>query len=164
MTEPVRVLVSGAAAVLTVLVAGCTPIGPVCTEIGAPSGVAVTVESSIANGLGDLRLRVCVADACTDHRVELQPGSVTVGETCAGTDPSSVCSASAAPDGTSVGFVDIADLPAAALAISGSYRRAGATTSIPSTTVTAAPTHPNGPACPAGGNQVAVRLSPTGLR
>jgi len=153
-------------AVVAGCASGCAAADPpvrACTEIGSPPGVTVTVErAAVAESLR-LTLRICQND-CLERVVDLQPGSVTVGETCSSDDPDGSCSASASPDGTLVGFVDVSDLAEGAVRVSGALRAAGATTTFDEVTVSATPTHPNGPDCPAGGPQAAVRVTPTALR
>ena len=83
----------------------------VCTEIGASPGVGVTVEQASAAGVTALSLRVCWAGDCTDHAVELSPGSDTVDQGCEGDEPDAACSATVVPNGTLVGFVEVPGLP-----------------------------------------------------
>jgi hypothetical protein len=89
------------------LVAGCSPTEVACTEIGAPTGVAVTVEKAIATQIEAVLLTVCWDGNCSDHDVELSPGNDTIDQGCDGTDPDSVCSATAVPNGTKVGFAEV---------------------------------------------------------
>jgi hypothetical protein len=153
-------------AALAGCVTGCAATDPpvrACTEIGSPPGVSVTVErAAVTQGLR-LTLRICQGD-CLERVVDLQPGSVTVGETCSSDDPDGSCSASASPDGTMVGFVDVAALRQGAVQVSGELQTPATTTGLDEVTTTAAATYPNGPDCPAGGPQAAVRVTPTGLR
>ena len=89
---------------------GCSGGAPpvrACTEIGSPAGVSVTIVREAAIARPQLTLRICQTE-CLSRDVELQPGSTTVGETCASDDPDGSCSASASPDGSLVGFVDVA--------------------------------------------------------
>ena len=95
--------VVGLLAGLSVLPA-CTSPGIACTDIGAASGIGVTVVSAIAPDVQTLALKICRGQACRVVPVDLAPGSVTVGETCSGPGPDDVCSASASPDGSKVGF------------------------------------------------------------
>jgi hypothetical protein len=60
------------------LVAGCSPTEVACTEIGAPPGVAVTVEKAIATEIEAVLLTVCWNSNCSDHDVELFPSSDTI--------------------------------------------------------------------------------------
>ena len=155
-----------AVAACAVLAVGCTATGVsphACTEIGSPAGVSVTVErDAVVPGL-ELTLRIC-QDACVERRVDLVPGSITVGETCSPDDPDGSCSASSSPDGTMVGFVDLATLTAG----DGTDPRRAAggrdRTQLAEVTATAEATYPNGRDCPAGGPQAAVRVTSSGLR
>ncbi|HSU35534.1 MAG TPA: hypothetical protein VLJ88_07735, partial [Propionibacteriaceae bacterium] len=97
-----------AAGAVLLLASACTAPGVVgCTEIGAPPGVGVTVEKASAAGVTALSLRVCWAGDCTDHEVELSPGSDTVDQGCANDEPDAACSATAVPNDTVVGFVEV---------------------------------------------------------
>ena len=62
-----------------------------------------------------------------------------------------------------MGFASIPDLPAGGIEVGARLTRAGRTATLPRIALQAAPTFPNGPACPAGGNQVAVRVTADGL-
>ncbi len=148
------------------------PVGQACTEIGAQPGVSVVVERAVverttATDPLTLRLRICQTD-CVDQTVELQPGSVTVDEDCPTTDPGKdpdvSCSASSSPDGTLIGFADVATLTAGPVQISGTIRSGTGTTKLAQVTVTAETTYPNGRDCPGEAPQAAVRVTPTGLR
>lgn len=155
-----------AVALVATATAACSASGPparACTEIGSPTGVSVRVEPAVvAPGLL-LSLRVCQAD-CTEHRVELEPGSTTVGQSCTSGDPDGSCSASASPDGTLVGFVDVASLTPGDVRVSGTLETPGNSTRLAEVTLTASPTYPNGRDCPAGGPQALVRVTAGGLR
>lgn len=148
------------------LCVGCSAApGPrACTEIGSPAGAAVTVVRDVApTGVG-LELRLC-QDTCVDRRVDLRPGAVTVGETCSSAgEPDGSCSASSSPDGTLVGFVDLPQLTAGPVRVSGTLTTAGGRTPLAEITVAAEITRPNGDDCPAGGAQASVRVTADGLR
>lgn len=158
----------GVGLAVATLAYGCastqTPVA--CTEIGSPVGISVVVDRDVvaaAAARPTLTLRICQPD-CVERTVELQPGSVTVGQTCTADDPDGTCSASASPDGTLVGFADLASLTAGEVKISGELRTGAGSTKLAEATVTATDTHPNGPDCPAGGPQALVHVTPTGLR
>lgn len=153
-------------AACAVLGVGCSALDPVgrgCTEIGSPAGVAVTVERDVVTPDLQLTLRIC-QDACVDRRVDLLPGSTTVGETCSSDDSDGSCSASSSPDGTLTGFVDLATLAVGAARVSGDLRTGAGRTSLTEITVPVAATYPNGADCPAGGPQASVRVTGAGLR
>ena len=158
---------TGALSVLAVaFLVGCSATGAgtrACTELGSPAGVTVTVTRDVAVTGPRLTLRVC-QDTCVQQRVDLRPGSVTVGATCSSEDPDGSCSASASPDGTLVGFVDLPQLSAGPVRISGDLVGSRGRTRLAEITVTAAATHPNGASCPAGGPQATVRATADGLR
>jgi hypothetical protein len=154
---------AAACAALSVACNAGAPPMRACTEIGSPAGLSVTVERDAVVEAMQLILRVCQAD-CVERRVDLQPGSITVGETCTSDDPDGSCSASASPDGTMDGFVDVPTLTAGQVRVSGELRTPSGTTELDEVTVAAAATYPNGRDCPAGGPQAALRVTSNGLR
>ena len=158
-------MLTGVAA-CALLSVGCSATGVsshACTEMGSPAGVTVTVSrEAVVSGL-ELTLRIC-QDACVERRVDLVPGSITVGETCSPDGPDGSCSASSSPDGTMVGFVDLATLTAGPVRIGGQLRAGADSTELAEISTTAAATYPNGRDCPAGGPQAAVRVTGSGLR
>jgi hypothetical protein len=149
---------------LFLLLTGCGPMEAACTEIGAPPGVAVIVEKTIAADVDDVRLTVCWSGNCTDHRVQLAPGSDTVDLGCNGSDPHSGCSATAVPNGTKVGFADVPELPTGTVTITATVRRAGERVVLPMIDVQSKPTYPNGPQCGPQGAQAQVVVGASGLR
>lgn len=110
-----------------------------------------------------LTLRICQSD-CVAQPVDLYPGSVTVGQTCTSDDPDGSCSASASPDGTMAGFVEVTTLTPGAVGVGGELRTGASTTEFDEVTLTAESTYPNGRDCPPGGPQAALRVTTTGLR
>ncbi len=146
-------------AVALMTLSGCSAPAVACTEIGAPSGVSVTVLAPYAADVDALSLTVCWAGAdCVDGAVELTPGSDTVDQGCSGSAPDDVCSATAVPNGTLVGFLDVAGLPAGSVTVEGSVTVDSKQRSLAEITKTAQTTYPNGEMCPAGGNQLNVQL------
>ena len=153
--------VAGALLLLT----GCSSPALACTEIGAPSGVSVTVLAPYAAEVDALSLTICWTGAdCVDGAVDLMPGSDTVDQGCSGTDPDDTCSATAVPDDTLVGFLDVAGLPAGPLTIEGTATASGKQRRLAEISRTAETTFPNGPQCGPGGNQLRVELDANGLR
>lgn len=153
-----------AVAVLMML-SGCSAASVTCTEIGAPSGISVTVLAPYAAGVDALSLTVCWAGAdCVDGAVDLAAGSDTVDQGCTGTEPDDTCSATAVPNGTLVGFLDVAGLPAGSVTVEGRVTVDSEQHSLAEITKTAQTTYPNGEMCPAGGNQLSVQLDADGLR
>ena len=153
--------VAGALLLLT----GCSPPALACTEIGAPSGVSVTVLAPYAAEVDALSLTICWTGAdCVDGAVDLMPGSDTVDQGCSGTDPDDTCSATAVPNDTLVGFLDVAGLPAGPLTIEGTVTASGKQRRLAEISRTAETTFPNGPQCGPGGNQLSVQLDANGLR
>ena len=159
-----------AAAVLALLAAsGCTAWERSCTMIGSVSGVAVTVDQTMAADLDRLSLRVCwlpdsTRPTCRNTVVELTPGFDSVDQGCAPGGPDAVCSATATPDGTSVGFVELGDLPSGPITVSGTATTAGQRRPLAPVALTASPTYPNGPDCGVGGTQATVTLGSDRLR
>jgi hypothetical protein len=158
------------AAVLALLVtSGCSALERSCTTIGSLSGVSVTVDRVVAADLDGLRLRVCwpldSADpTCRDDVVELTPGTDSIDQGCASGGPDAVCSATASPNGTLVGFLQLDDLSEGRARVSGVVTIAGRRQALPPVTVAAEPSYPNGPDCGAGGQQARVTLGSDGLR
>jgi len=145
------------------VVSACTTPSVACTDIGAANGIGVTVVKPLASEVTDLTLTVCRADRCQEIPVELRPGSVTVSETCSGAAPDDVCSASAAPDGTAVGFAPVDDLAEESVAVSARYQRSRRSVSTAPITLSARGVYPNGPDCGPAGYQGTVRLTAPGL-
>ena len=157
----------GRVAVLAVLVlasAGCSSPTVACTEIGAPSGLNVVVEREAAAGRVALDVKVCWAKTCVDEEVVLAPGSDTVDQGCDPGGPDSACSATAVPNGTLVGFLDIPGMPVGPVTLTGRLVRDGRPSTLAKITVESATTFPNGAQCPPGGNQAAVTVGRDGWR
>ena len=148
------------------LVTGCSAAaGQACTEIGAPSGISVTVAADLAEDVETLSLAVCTPGGCADHRVELSPGSDAVNAGCAGDEPDAPCSATMTPNATLVGFVELPDLSAGTIEVGATVTGQDTDAqTFPPVEVAVEPTYPNGPQCPAEGNQALVTLSGAGLR
>jgi hypothetical protein len=159
-----------ASAVLALLAAsGCTASERACTMIGSVSGVAITVDQTVAADVDRLSLRVCwqpdsARPTCQNTVVELTPGFDSVDQGCGPGGPDAVCSATAAPDGTQVGFVELGDLPSGPITVSGAATMAGQRRALAAVELTASPTYPNGPDCGVGGTQATVTLGSEGLR
>jgi hypothetical protein len=153
-----------AALATVLLLAGCSPMEVACTEIGAPPGVGVTVEKTIAADVDAVQLTVCWDGDCHDHTVQLTPGSDTVDQGCDGNDPDSACSATAVPNGTQVGFAEVPGLPTGTVMIGATVRRAGKQRVLPKIDVQAKPTYPNGQQCGPQGTQAHVVIGASGLR
>jgi hypothetical protein len=156
----------GLVAAALLCLTSCGGSGPdrACTLIGSLAGVRVSVVKELAPKVRSVRLTVCWSGSCQEHPVDLQPGSVTVDQGCSGSGPDAACSATAVPDGTSVGFVEITDLPDGPITVSATGVRAGKTVGWPEVTVPTVLTEPNGPGCGGGARQAAVTVSAEGLR
>ena len=147
------------------LLTGCSAPALACTEIGAPSGVSVTVLAPYAGQVDALDLRVCWTGAdCVDGTVDLAPGSDTVDQGCSGPKPDDMCSATAVPNDTLVGFLDVAGLPAGPVTVEGTVKADGKQRRLNEISRTAETTYPNGPQCSPGGNQLSVQLDDAGFR
>jgi hypothetical protein len=153
-----------AALATVLLLAGCSPTGVACTEIGAAPGVGVTVERAIAADVAAVQLTVCWDGDCHDHKVQLSPGSDTVDQGCHGNDPDTACSATAVPNGTKVGFAEVPGLPTGTVMVGATVQRAGKQRVLPRIEVQAKPTYPNGPQCGPQGTQAHVVVGAAGLR
>jgi hypothetical protein len=127
--------------------------GPLaCTEIGASSGISITVAKSMAGSIEDPKLEICDG-GCRAYELELQPGSETVDLGCDTTELEGSCSASMRPNGTLVGFVVDDRLTTGEVSVtllSGSERY--------STTGTPELVYPNGRGCPGEALQLSLTL------
>ena len=148
----------------SLLIVGCSAPTEACTEIGSVSGVSVTVLAPYAARVDGVRLQVCWAGQCQDRDVELSPGSDTIDQGCSGPDPDDICSATAVPNGTLVGFAELPGLPAGPISVAATLTVDGRGVPVAEVTRTAETTYPNGPQCGAGGNQAAIEIDHTGIR
>lgn len=95
----------------TALLSGCHAFESVCPAIGQVSGVAVTVAASYSPHVKTLHLKACQDGKCKEDTLHLMPGSVTVDQGCTGgSKPDGVCSATARPDGTQHGLLQLETL------------------------------------------------------
>ncbi len=156
----------GSLGCLLLSLTACVDLGPdrACTLIGSMGGVRVVVVKEIAPDLDRLQLKVCWAGNCHQHPVDLRPGPNSINEECQGSRPADTCSASDIPDGTSVGFVKISDLPEGPITISASGVRDGRQVKWAATTVMTDVDYPNGPNCGAGARQAGLTVAAEGLR
>ena len=134
-----------------------------CTDIGAPSGVNVTVDRQIAADVHSLTLTICWAGDCLDHLADLVPGADSVDQGCNGSGPDAACSATAVPNGSKIGFVP-AELPTGKITIETTVVQNGRQRTFGPLEVDARTTYPNGPMCPAAGNQATITLDGDGMR
>ena len=148
-----------AVSALLCTLAACSQPQVACTQIAAQAGVSVTVAKEAAAGLTRLTLNVCVDDRCRDLPVQLAPGADTIDEGCDETaGPDGVCSATAVPNGTLVGFVEVADLPAGPVTVRAVATRGQRTVRLGPATIEAATVYPNGRDCPGEANQANVTV------
>jgi hypothetical protein len=101
----------------TVLISGCQSFEVACPAIGQAAGVAVTVAADYAPAVRALHLKACQDGTCKAADLELVPGTKSVDQGCSpaaeppgGYGPGSVCSATAAPDGTKRGMLQLGTL------------------------------------------------------
>jgi hypothetical protein len=134
-----------------------------CTDIGAPSGVNVTVDRQIAADVHSLTLTICWSGDCLDHLADLVPGADSLDQGCNGSGPDAACSATAVPNGSKIGFVP-AELPTGKITIETTVVQNGRRRTFGPLEVDARTTYPNGPMCQAGGNQATITLDRDGLR
>ena len=153
-----------AAGAVLLLVSACSAPSVGCTEIGASPGVGVTVEKATAAGVTALSLRVCWAGDCTDHQVELSPGSDTIDEGCDSDEPDAACAGTVVPNGTLVGFVEVPVLPAGEVQIGATLRQGQRSTRLPRVAIRVETTYPNGPRCEPAANQAHVTIGADGVR
>ncbi len=142
---------------------GCGRSQVACTDIGAPSGVNVTIDRQIAAEVRSLTLTICWAGNCLDHLADLAPGADSVDQGCSGSGPDTACSATAVPNGSKIGFVPAA-LPEGRITIQATVDRNGRPRTFGPLEVDALTTYPNGRTCPSGGNQATITLGSDGLR
>ncbi len=158
-----------AAALLAPLLApGCAAPESACTMIGGLSGVSVTVDRAVAADLGALKLRVCwdltsASPHCRDTAVELMAGSDSVDQGCEPGGPDAACSATAVPNGSKVGFVQLDALSEGPITVAGTAIIASRRQTFPVIELTASPSYPNGPDCGVGGYQAMVNVGSDGL-
>lgn len=101
------------------LAAACGPgAGAVpCPAIAQATAVSVTVSASYAPQVAALRLKACQDGECTEDRVELHPGSASIGQGCT---PEGFCSATAFPDGTKFASLFLQTLTESAMSVTAS--------------------------------------------
>jgi hypothetical protein len=146
------------------LVVGCSAPERACPAIGSVSGVSVTVLAPYAAQVDGVHLTVCWSGQCQQSDVELAPGSDTIDQGCSGPGPDDICSATAVPNGTKVGFAEIAKLPVGPVTVAATLTVDGRRVPVAKVTRTAEPTYPAGPDCGPGGNQVRIEIDRTGIR
>jgi hypothetical protein len=122
--------------------------------------VSVTVDRAAAASVANIILRLCYDDRCKDVRVDhLYPGSDTVPQGCPTVkNPNTSCSATAVPNGTKVGFVEVADLPEGTIRASATMTVNGNARKLSQIEVQATVVHPNGPSCPGTANQAKITV------
>lgn len=145
-----------------VSLAACSSVGQtVCTEIGAPTGVGITVDATIAEQVSDeLVVEVAWGDEVVEANVLLYPSTSAVDDGCSGDEPDASCSATVQPTGGKSGFADVNELPEASVDVTVHLRDTNGEPLPPhESRVVAEATYPNGPDCPAGGVQAYVTVS-----
>ena len=162
-------LTTTAVAALLVLVTGCGAStgsrGYACTEIGAVSGVGLTVEQELADEVREVEIRVCWEGTCERLPLDLHPGERTVDLGCESDRPDAVCSATSTPDGTLTGFAQLDSLPAGEVEVRAyTTRQDGRRIETKPLSVATQTVFPNGEDCPGEAQQLALTLDPSGLR
>lgn len=135
-----------------------------CTEIGAPAGIGIEIDASIAQEITDeASLLVSWESTNIDAIAPLYPSTEAVDEGCSGDGQEDSCSATMVPTGGKSGFADIPDLPERSVDVTitltgldGELYLSGEIQLTPE------PTYPNGPDCPAGGNQAQLFVDAAG--
>jgi hypothetical protein len=95
----------------TALLSGCHAFEAVCPAVGRVSGVAVTVAAGYSPQVRTLHLKACQDGKCEEGTLHLTPGSVAVDQGCTDdSSPDGVCSATAKPDGTKHGLLELETL------------------------------------------------------
>jgi hypothetical protein len=161
-------LTTTAVAALLVLVTGCGTSsgsgGHACTEIGAVSGVGLTVEQDLADDVREAELQVCWDGICERLPLDLHPGQRTVDQGCESDQPDAVCSATSTADGTLTGFGQLDSLPAGEVQVRAfTTRQDGRQVETEPLSVATETVFPNGEECPGEAQQLALTLGPSGL-
>ena len=100
----------------TALLSGCHAFETACPAVGQVSGVAVTVAAGYSPQVKTLHLKACQDGKCQEGTLHLVPGSVAVDQGCTdGSRPDGVCSATAKPDGTQRGMLELETLADSAI-------------------------------------------------
>ncbi|MEV4160436.1 hypothetical protein [Nonomuraea dietziae] len=137
---------------------GCAP-EKVCTLIGAPAGVSLTIAPPLAARVSEAELTACWGGSCTTARPLLSPADRVTTQTC---DADS-CGAALTRTGGKRGFGDVAGLPKAPVEVRVQLKGADGGTALDRTlTVTPRGSFPNGPDCGEGGPQAAITVSGDG--
>lgn len=161
-------LTTTAVAALLVLVTGCGAStgsgGYACTEIGAVSGIGLTVDQELADKVRDVELQICWDGTCEPAPLELHPGERMVDLGCGSEQPDAVCSATSTPDGTLTGFAQLDSLPAGEVQVRAhTTRHDGSRVETEPLSVATETVFPNGEDCPGEAQQLALILDASGL-
>ncbi len=161
-------LTTTAVAALLVLVTGCGAStgseGHACTEIGAVSGVGLTVEQELADEVREAEIQVCWDGTCERLPLDLHPGERMIDLGCESDQPDAVCSATSTPDGTLTGFAQLDTLPAGEVQVRVyTTRQDGMQVETDRLSVATDTVFPNGEECPGEAQQLALTLGPSGL-
>ncbi|MFG3436550.1 hypothetical protein ACGF0J_04810 [Nonomuraea sp. NPDC047897] len=135
---------------------GCALAEPrVCTAIGTPVGVGVTVEPPLAARVASAAVEVCWDGSCHRPPLELHPVTRPGGQTCAGES----CAVTMRPTGGATGFAQVAGLPKRPVRVRLTLRDSrGQELADTTVEVTPAGRFPNGPGCGEGGPNTAVMV------
>ncbi|WP_336205592.1 hypothetical protein [Nonomuraea sp. LPB2021202275-12-8] len=145
-----------AAALLT----GCEA-EQICTGIGTPVGVGVTVKAPLAGQVRDAELEICWSGSCRRPGLELFPSTAASGQTCTG----DTCSAVMEPTGDKHGFAGVEGLPKSPVRVRLTLRDAGGDELLDRTLqVTPKGRFPNGPKCGEGGPNAQLVAEPGAVR
>ncbi|MFC5829278.1 hypothetical protein [Nonomuraea insulae] len=140
------------------LTAGCSE-EVMCTAIGTPVGVGVTVKGRLAAEAGSAVMEVCWDGACKQARAELYPSSRAGQESCSG----DTCSVTAVPTEDKHGFGDVAGLPKRPVEVRLALRGGGSEPVLERTVkVTPKGSFPNGPECGEAGPQIVLTVEGDG--
>lgn len=148
------------------LVTGCAsaPEVSVCTDIGAPPGVSVTVAGALAQEATSGTLSVCAGGQCDEVPVQLFPGTAVGEEICEGEGPDSSCSVQMVPSGELQGFTDVPDLPEGNVKVLAVLLDETGTEIFTGDTFVETPmVYPNGPECGGKAVQGSVRITESGI-
>lgn len=149
--------VAGLVAV-AVVVAGCSSGGRECTDVGAPAGVGIEVVPAVAGSISTGQMEICWDGHCLTRELTLAPSTTTGASGCAGSDPSSACSAQVEPTGGKHAFAAVPGLPTSDITVTVGFDGG------PTRTVHLTPKmlFPNGPDCGGLGPQGQLVLTADG--
>lgn len=128
---------------LAALLTGCAQ-ERACTDIGAATGIGVTLQPPLAGSVRRAELEVCWDGRCQRPALELFPAQAAGQQTCTGSE----CSVKSTPTGGKHGMADIPGLPKRPVRVTLALYDEASTKLLDRTVeVTPKGVFPNGPQC-----------------